>query len=71
MQYNCKDNGRGGGIRTPDGLAPMLVFKTSAFNHSATPPQKNDDLVDTGYSFSKTKRKCKASFAFYTRKNIF
>ncbi len=28
----------GGGIRTPDRLSPMLVFKTSAFNRSATPP---------------------------------
>ena len=30
--------GGGGGIRTPDTREGMLVFKTSAFNHSATPP---------------------------------
>lgn len=28
----------GGGIRTLDTLAGILVFETSAFNHSATPP---------------------------------
>ncbi len=28
-----------GGIRTLDRLTPMLVFETSAFNHSATCPQ--------------------------------
>ena len=28
----------GGGIRTRDGLSPMPVFKTGAFNRSATPP---------------------------------
>ncbi len=27
-----------GGIRTLEGLAPLLVFKTSAFNRSATSP---------------------------------
>ena len=27
-----------GGIRTPDRLPPMPVFKTGAFNHSATRP---------------------------------
>jgi hypothetical protein len=30
--------GGGSGIRTHEGLAPLLVFKTSAFNHSAIPP---------------------------------
>lgn len=30
--------GGGGGIRTHEGLAPPPVFKTGAFNHSATPP---------------------------------
>ncbi len=33
-------NGGGGGIRTPDGRKPMPVFKTGAFNRSATPPQE-------------------------------
>jgi hypothetical protein len=32
------EDGGEGGIRTHDGLAPILVFKTSAFNHSATSP---------------------------------
>ena len=31
-------DGGGGGIRTHDGLSPMPVFKTGAFNRSATPP---------------------------------
>ena len=31
-------NGGEGGIRTHDGLAPMPVFKTGAFNRSATSP---------------------------------
>ena len=35
-------NGGRGGIRTPDGLAPMPVFKTGAFNHSATRPQESE-----------------------------
>jgi hypothetical protein len=30
--------GGGGGIRTPETLAGLTVFKTGAFNHSATPP---------------------------------
>ena len=32
------DIGGSGEIRTHEGLAPSLVFKTSAFNHSATLP---------------------------------
>ena len=31
--------GGGGEIRTLGGLSPSLVFKTSAFNRSATPPR--------------------------------
>ena len=31
-------NGGEGGIRTHEGLAPLPVFKTGAFNRSATPP---------------------------------
>lgn len=34
-----------GGIRTPVGLAPKAVFKTAAFDHSATHP--NDCLKQT------------------------
>ena len=30
--------GGGGGIRTHDTVSGMTVFKTVAFNHSATPP---------------------------------
>ncbi len=33
------ENGGGGEIRTLGGLSPSLVFKTSAFNRSATPPR--------------------------------
>ena len=33
------NNGGGGEIRTLGGLSPSLVFKTSAFNRSATPPE--------------------------------
>ncbi len=32
--------GGGGRIRTHENLAALLVFKTSAFNHSATPPER-------------------------------
>ena len=31
-------HGGGGGIRTHEIVSDLLVFKTSAFNHSATPP---------------------------------
>lgn len=31
-------SGGGGGIRTHDELAPIPVFETGAFDHSATPP---------------------------------
>ena len=33
-----KLDGGGGGIRTHGRVAPSSVFKTGAFNHSATPP---------------------------------
>ncbi len=35
-------SGGGGGIRTHGGLSPTSVFKTGAFNHSATPPTAAD-----------------------------
>ena len=38
MDVSDHDDGGWGGIRTHEGLAPSLVFKTSAFNHSATHP---------------------------------
>ena len=33
-----ESNGGEGGIRTHEGLAPLPVFKTGAFNRSATSP---------------------------------
>ena len=35
---NLNYNGGEGGIRTHERVAPLLVFKTSAFNRSATSP---------------------------------
>ena len=32
-------SGGGGGIRTPGALSGTVVFKTTALNHSATPPK--------------------------------
>src|SRR5688572_5358439 len=40
--------GGGGRIRTHENLAALLVFKTSAFNHSATPPSKARILTIAG-----------------------
>jgi hypothetical protein len=36
---DSKSTGGEGGIRTPDTLSGMPVFKTGAINHSATSPQ--------------------------------
>gem|GEM_PF-5897751 len=33
-----KINGGGGGIRTPETLSGLTVFKTAGFNRSPTPP---------------------------------
>ena len=38
-------DGGGGGIRTHDGREPMPVFKTGAFNRSATPPFSNKYVI--------------------------
>jgi hypothetical protein len=52
---NCLDmrgfeaSGGGTGIRTPEGREPLLVFKTSAFNHSAIPPSAS--VITTQYQF--------------------
>jgi integrase len=35
----------GEGIRTPGGVAPTAVFKTAAFDHSATPPESTAGRV--------------------------
>ncbi len=32
------NTGGGRGIRTPERVTPLTVFKTAAFNHSAIPP---------------------------------
>jgi hypothetical protein len=37
MQQSAADGG-GGGIRTHERVAPLAVFKTAAFDLSATPP---------------------------------
>ena len=37
--------GGGGEIRTLGGLSPSLVFKTSAFNGSATPPRNSHSTL--------------------------
>src|SRR5215204_4925743 len=39
--------GGGGGIRTRERLSPLPVFKTGAFNHSATPPRRTGLKPDT------------------------
>ncbi|VTZ62255.1 hypothetical protein EMEDMD4_370119 [Sinorhizobium medicae] len=39
FQLVLKATGGEGGIRTPDGLAPMPHFECGAFNHSATSPR--------------------------------
>jgi hypothetical protein len=36
--------GGGGGIRTHETVARLPVFKTGAFNHSATPPKRSHHL---------------------------
>ena len=36
---NARLNGGGGGIRTHETLSGLTVFKTAAFNRSATPPK--------------------------------
>ena len=41
------DSGGGGGIRTHETLSRLPVFKTGAFNHSATPPRIN--IYISGY----------------------
>ena len=47
---NNKLNGGGGEIRTHGRVAPTTIFKTVAFNRSATPPLKQgtDNKQETG-----------------------
>jgi hypothetical protein len=44
-------SGGGGGIRTHEGLSSLPVFKTGAFNRSATPPKLIDQMF-TAFSSS-------------------
>jgi len=41
MEYSGSDDGGSGEIRTHEGRKPLAVFKTAAFNHSATLPDMN------------------------------
>ena len=54
------NTGGGGEIRTLGGLSPSLVFKTSAFNRSATPPEAG--MLHN--NLPKLNRHQKASMAF-------
>ena len=38
LRQKGRANGGGRGIRTPERVTPLTVFKTAAFNHSAIPP---------------------------------
>ena len=67
-----KVSGGGGGIRTLDGLSPMPVFKTGAFNRSATPPDSKNvcftwvrELLGGCQVFSKN-TVCHTDFAYFT-----
>ena len=41
-QWHKKEDGGGGGIRTHETLSRLPVFKTGAFNRSATPPERGN-----------------------------
>ena len=45
VQRGWYEYGGGGEIRTLGRLSPSLVFKTSAFNRSATPPRQGQNLT--------------------------
>jgi hypothetical protein len=49
MNQKRNFSGGEGGIRTPDTLSGMPVFKTGAINHSATSPRE-DNLKFISYS---------------------
>ncbi len=42
-------NGGEGGVRTHDTVARMPVFKTGAFDHSATSPHKKTTAIPNSY----------------------
>ena len=45
----CLKSGGGREIRTLGELSPSSVFKTGAFNHSATPPQRGVILLENHF----------------------
>jgi hypothetical protein len=45
---NGRLNGGGGGIRTLEALSSLAVFKTAAFNRSATPPLGSVQVARAG-----------------------
>jgi hypothetical protein len=53
VTYKSKWDSGVGEIRTHEGLAPLAVFKTAAFNHSATTPGYRNLLI--AFMFSKRK----------------
>ena len=53
----------GGGIRTPEGYKPLLVFKTSAFSQTLPPLRKGYKLYAERVGFEPTLR--------YERKHAF
>ena len=69
---NCMTLSGGGGIRTPGTLASTSVFKTDAFNRSATPPKiKSQNGLQKYIYFlilqimREKKIKCNYFFLFY------
>lgn len=47
-RYATDQSGGGRGIRTPGGVTPTVVFKTTAFNRSAIPPQEGQSIAIPG-----------------------
>src|ERR1019366_3557129 len=52
---NARLRGGGGGIRTPETLSGLTVFKTAGFNHSPTPPLQS--LTGNGQWFQMIRSK--------------
>ncbi len=50
LSINAMKTGGGERIRTSDRLAPITVFETAAFDHSATPPHVTTTLPQQGQS---------------------
>jgi hypothetical protein len=63
MDTGLKTSGGEGGIRTPDTLSGMPVFKTGAINHSATSPRITiNNLAITQERHRKFAASCYARF---------